>query len=122
MTYCLVVEDSRVIRKIACRILEELRIEADEAEDGATALDSCRARMPDLILLDGNMPDMRGVEIVRQIRIAKDGAKPLIVYCTTENDVDHITDALAAGADDYLTKPFDRDVIQEKLAEIGVAV
>ena len=120
MKHCLVVDDSRVIRKVACRILEDLHFETEEAEDGATALEACRIKMPDVILLDGNMPAMTGVEFLRLLRGARDGDKPVIVLCTTEHDVNRISDALSAGADEYLLKPFDSDLVRSKLADIGL--
>jgi two-component system chemotaxis response regulator CheY len=120
MKHCLVVDDSRVIRKVACRILEDLHFEAEEAEDGATALEACRIKMPDVILLDGNMQAMSGIEFLRILRGARDGDKPVIVLCTTENDVARISDAMSAGADEYMLKPFDIDVVRSKLADIGL--
>lgn len=120
MKQCLVVDDSRVIRKIACRIFEELNFEAEEAENGHVALEICRQHMPDLILLDGNMPNLNGVEFLRTLRREPHGKKPVIVFCTTENDVPQITAALGAGANDHMTKPFDREVIKNKLADIGL--
>lgn len=120
MKQCLVVDDSRVIRKIACRIFEELNFETEEAESGHAALEICRHKMPDVILLDGNMPNLNGVEFLRTLRREPDGKKPVIVFCTTENDVPQITAALGAGANDHMTKPFDRDVIKNKLADIGL--
>jgi two-component system chemotaxis response regulator CheY len=118
--HCLVVDDSRVIRKVACRILEDLSFATEEAEDGTAALQACRRAMPDVILLDWNMPNMSGIEFLRMLRSERQGAHPVVVFCTTENDVAHITEALGAGADEYIMKPFDRDIIEAKLAEVGL--
>jgi two-component system chemotaxis response regulator CheY len=120
MKKCLVVDDSRVIRKVARKILEELNFEIDEAEDGATALAACRATMPDAILLDGHMPNMSGVEFLRALRRETGGNKPVVVFCVIENDVGEITEAVGAGANEYLLKPFDRDVVKEKFADAGL--
>lgn len=120
MKRCLVVDDSRVIRKVARRILEDLRFGISEAADGKEALEICRAGMPEAILLDWNMPNMSGIEFVRALRREKDGDKPVIVFCTTENDMDHITEALEAGANEYVVKPFDREIIQGKFVEVGL--
>jgi two-component system chemotaxis response regulator CheY len=120
MKHCLVVDDSRVIRAVARRILEELKFDIGEAEDGMTALRACRDRMPDLILLDWSMPNMTGVEFLKSVRGQPGGDKPRILFCTTENDVTHIAEAMAAGANEGLIKPFDRAIIQAKLAEMGV--
>lgn len=120
MKTCLVVDDSRVIRKVACRILHELAFETTEAENGAAALMGCREKMPDLILLDFNMPQMTGVEFLKALRSQTRGNHPIVVLCTTENDTAHITEALGAGADEYVVKPFDRRILETKLAELGL--
>ena len=91
MRRCLVVDDSRVIRKVARRILEDMRFEIEEAADGLEALQAVRRRMPDAILLDWTMPVMSGIEFLRQLRQEPGGDKPTVVYCTTENDVERIT-------------------------------
>jgi len=117
---CLVVDDSRVIRKVARRILEELGFDVAEAADGMEAMAWCRTEMPDAILLDWNMPLMDGLEFLRQLRQAPDGDQPVVVFCTVENDIEHIALALETGADEYIMKPFDGDILQVKLAEAGV--
>jgi len=120
MKQCLIVDDSRVIRKVARRILEELNLGIEEAEDGTAALDICRRAMPDAILLDCNMPNMSGVEFLRALRREPGGAKPLVVYCTIENDVSQITEAIGAGANEYILKPYDRAAVEAKLTEAGL--
>jgi two-component system chemotaxis response regulator CheY len=120
MKTCLVVDDSRVIRKVARRILEDMRFQIDEAADGLEALNCCRKTMPDAILLDWNMPVMSGIEFLRQLRRDPGGERPVVVFCTTENDVDHVTEALKAGANEYIMKPFDGEIIQSKFAEAGL--
>jgi two-component system chemotaxis response regulator CheY len=120
MKQCLIVDDSSVVRKVARRIMEELEFEVREAEEGAQALDMCRKGMPDLILLDWSMPIMDGVEFLAHLRKElTDGEKPKVVFCTTENDVAQIAKAMRAGADDFLMKPFDRDIVEAKLQEVG---
>lgn len=121
MKHCLVVDDSAVIRKVARRILEGLAFRISEAEDGQRALEQCRAEMPDAILLDWNMPVMDGYEFLKQLRRLPDGAGPKVVFCTTENDVAHIARALHAGANEYIMKPFDRDIMAAKFQEVGLA-
>jgi len=120
MKKCLVVDDSRVIRKVARKILEELKFEIDEAEDGAAALEACRETMPDAILLDWGMPNMSGLEFLRALRRENGGAKPVVVMCTSENDVSQVTEAVGAGANEYLLKPFDRKTVEAKFAEAGL--
>jgi two-component system chemotaxis response regulator CheY len=120
MKRCLIVDDSRVIRKVARRILEDLKFEIEEAADGLEALQACRRQMPDAILLDWTMPVMSGIEFLRQLRQDANGKRPTVVFCTTENDVERIAEALKAGADEYMMKPFDGDILQSKFAEAGI--
>ena len=120
MRTCLVVDDSRVIRKVARRILEDIGYEIAEAADGMEALAWCRAAMPDAILLDWNMPVMNGLEFLKRLRAEPGGAAPVVVFCTVENDPDHIGKALEAGAVEYIMKPFDSDIIESKFAEAGL--
>lgn len=117
---CLVVDDSRVIRKVASRILEDLGFEIDEAEDGQKALDRCGTVMPDVIILDWNMPVMNGLEFLLELRRSPGGDMPKVVFCTTENDMDHITKAIEAGANEYIMKPFDKEILEGKLAAVGI--
>jgi len=120
MKQCLVVDDSRVIRKVARQILTELQFDIAEAGDGQEALDQCRKTMPDAILLDWNMPVMSGIEFLRALRVEEGGQAPIVVFCTTENDISHITEAISAGANEYIMKPFDREIIEAKFSEVGL--
>ena len=122
MKHCLVVDDSRVIRMVARRILEGLSYSVAEAEDGMAALRACHEKMPDLIFLDWNLPSMKGLDFIKSVRGQHDGGWPVILFCTTESNPDEIADAMAAGANEYLLKPFDGTAVRDKLAEIGVAV
>jgi two-component system chemotaxis response regulator CheY len=118
---CLIVDDSRVIRRVARRILEGLGYFVEEAADGAEAMALCRNRLPEAVLLDWNMPVMDGLEFLVALRREPGGAAPLVVLCTTRNDPQHIAAALAAGADEYIMKPFDGDIIEAKFAEASLA-
>jgi two-component system chemotaxis response regulator CheY len=120
MKTCLVVDDSSVIRKVARRILEGLDFQISEAENGEEAIEACRGRIPDAILLDWNMPKMDGYEFLRALRRLPGGDKPKVVFCTTENDVAHIARALHAGANEYIMKPFDKDIVVAKFQEVGL--
>jgi two-component system, chemotaxis family, chemotaxis protein CheY len=113
---CLVVDDSRVIRKVARRIVEDMGFEVAEAGDGIEALAWCRGSMPDAILLDWHMPGMDGIDFLRQLRRERGGEAPTVVFCTVENDVDRIREALECGAAEYIMKPFDSDIMQSKFA------
>ncbi len=120
MKTCLVVDDSAVIRKVARRIVEMLGLQVAEAEDGAEGLEQCRAAMPDVILLDWNMPNVDGYMFLQSLRRMPDGDRPKVLFCTTENDVGAIARALRAGADEYIMKPFDRDILAAKLEQVGL--
>lgn len=120
MKTCLVVDDSRVIRKVARRVLEDIGFDIAEAADGMEALAWCRAAMPDAVLLDWNMPVMNGLEFLRHLRAEPGGDTPKVVFCTAEHSVEHIRQALAAGADEYIMKPFDGEIIATKFAEAGL--
>ena len=121
MKTCLVVDDSKVIRKVARHILETLDFTVDEAADGAEAMAKCGAAAPDVVLLDWNMPVMSGIEFLRALRESDVAPRPKVVFCTTENGQAHIRAALAAGADEYVMKPFDRDTLASKLQFVGLA-
>ncbi len=120
MKTCLVVDDSSVVRKIARRILEELGFEIVEAEDGEKALEACKSAMPTAILLDWNMPVTDGYEFLGNLRRMPGGDAPKVVFCTTENGMDHIARALHAGANEYIMKPFDKDIVTAKFQEVGL--
>ncbi|MGQ0662554.1 MAG: response regulator [Pseudomonadota bacterium] len=120
MKRCLVVDDSKVIRMVARRILETLKFEIDEAVDGQAAIDACQRRMPDAILLDWNMPVMNGIDFLHKLRTMDGGEAPVVVFCTTENDLAHIETAIAAGANEYIMKPFDSELIEAKFAQVGL--
>ncbi len=102
MKSCLIVDDSSVIRKVARRILEGLDFIVDEAEDGQEAFDKCAREMPDVIMLDWQMPIMNGLEFLKALRGYTGGDKPKIVYCMTERDIGHIAMARRAGANDHM--------------------
>ena len=120
MKQVLIVDDSKVIRKVAQRILQSLGFLTREAENGLEALNACRAMMPDAILLDWNMPVMDGITFLEALRASEDGLKPKVVFCTTENEVPQIARALQSGADEYIMKPFDKDILTSKFEEVGL--
>ena len=120
MRTCLVVDDSRVIRKVARRIIEDMGFEVSEAGDGLEALAWCRAAMPDVIVLDWNMPVMTGIEFLSELRRERGGERPKVVFCTVENDLEHIRKALDHGACEYIMKPFDSDIMQSKFIQAGL--
>lgn len=121
MKTCLVVDDSKVIRKVARHILETLDFDVREAGDGREALESCLADAPDVILLDWNMPVMSGMDFLRALHESPLPHRPKVIFCTTENGMAYIRAAIEAGADEYVMKPFDRDTLHSKLQIVGLA-
>lgn len=120
MKTCLVVDDSRVVRKVARRIVEDLGFNCEEAEDGVFAREACAKSMPEAVLLDWNMPNMNGLEFLKTLRQMPGGDAPKVIFCTTENDMNHIQQAMQFGADEYIMKPFDNDIIEGKFKQVGV--
>ena len=120
MRDCLLVDDSRVIRTIGRQIFEALGFNCREAEDGAQAVTACQEKMPDFVLLDWNMPVMNGIEFLRALRKMPNGGHPQVVFCTTETDMKNIQEALSSGANEYIMKPFDADIVQGKLSQLGL--
>ena len=121
MKTCLVVDDSRVIRKVSRRILEDLGFEVAEAGDGVEAMAWCGAVLPDVVLLDWRMPQMDGLEFLRRLRGLPGGDAPRVIFCTVENEIERIREALDAGADEFIMKPFDSGIVAGKLDYLGVA-
>ena len=117
MKSCLIVDDSSVVRKVARRILEDMDFIVDEAEDGQEAFDKCRQEMPDYILLDWQMPIMSGIEFLKLVRAYIGGTHPRIIFCVTEYDVGQIALAKKAGANEYMMKPFDREILESMFTE-----
>jgi two-component system chemotaxis response regulator CheY len=117
---CLVVDDSRVVRKVARRILEGRGFMVEEAQDGQAALDACRRKLPACILLDWNMPIMNGIEFLKTLRREFGPDKPPVVFCTTETEISFIEQAIEHGAQEYIMKPFDDDILSGKFAQVGL--
>jgi two-component system, chemotaxis family, chemotaxis protein CheY len=117
---CLVVDDSRVVRKVARRILEAHGFTVEEAADGQAALEVCRRRMPDSVLLDWNMPVMDGLEFLKALRREFGPGNPPVLFCTTENDISHIEQAIENGAQEFIMKPFDEEILIGKFSSVGL--
>ncbi len=117
---CLIVDDSKIVRKVTRKIFETLGYEISEAEDGAVALEACTKTFPDLIMLDWHMPVMNGIEFLRAMRQLPGGGAPVVIFCTTETEFNRIQEAIMAGANEYVMKPFDDDIIKGKLEQLGL--
>lgn len=119
MKRCLIVDDAAVIRRVARHLLERLQYQVTEAGNGQDALDLCRDTMPDVILLDWQLPSMSALDFLAALRSAHPIRRPFVIYLTTDNDPIDIARALAAGADDYLLKPFTRESLEQKFKSIA---
>ena len=122
MSKALVVDDSKTIRIILGRILRELGYEVCEAVNGKEALkvmESEKAAVS-LVLADWNMPEMNGLELLKQLRQDPDLASLKVIMVTTETELDHMVSALEAGANEYVMKPFTKDILKEKLELVGI--
>ncbi len=117
---CLVVDDSRLVRKVARRILEAHGFGVQEAEDGEEALQRCRLALPGCVLLDWNMPVMNGLTFLRTLRAEFGAGGPVVVFCTTQNEVAQMAAAIESGAQEYIMKPFDEAILMGKFAQIGL--
>ena len=117
----LVIDDSRAMRTILGGILSDLGFEVTDAEDGKRALELLRSEDPfELALVDWNMPLMSGFEFVCAVRGDSSFDGVCLVMVTTETEVERMTDALEASADEYIMKPFNKDMMVEKLKLLGI--
>ena len=121
MKTVLLVDDSRAVRLVGRRMMGAFGLEVLEAEDGKQALEVARANPElDAILLDWNMPIMDGMEFLTALRAEDRQKQPIVVMCTTQNDMPRIVQAMQAGANEYIMKPFTEDIIRDKFEETGV--
>jgi len=119
----LVIDDSRAMRTILRSILASLDFDVEEAADGRQAVDIlARDRNFDLALVDWNLPEMSGLEVVVEVRKDPRLADLPLLMVTTETEFERVTQALQAGANEYIMKPFDRDMLLDKLVILGIPV
>ncbi|MEV4640973.1 response regulator [Actinoplanes sp. NPDC049548] len=118
----MVVDDSRAMRAILRRIVEAVGCETMEADNGRTALQALDTadRMPDLVMVDWNMPELNGLEFIGAVRARQEWRDITLMMVTTESEQSQIVRALAAGAHEYVIKPFTSEVIAEKLSMLGL--
>ena len=121
MLHCFIIDDSEIIRKYTRLIFESLGFRVSEADSAVAAMERLRTEVPDYILVDWRLPDTNSIELIERIRALPHVERPYIVYSTTENDPLEIQRALSRGADTYLLKPYNRQIIEMKLQEIHAA-
>ncbi len=121
MKKVLIVDDSKVVRKFVAKSLQDIGFnDLAEAEDGQVALDTVKASMPEVILLDWNMPVMDGLEFLIELRKLPNGGDPIVIFCTTENEMSKIQTAIGASANEYIMKPFDSEILRSKFIQLGI--
>ena len=121
MPRVLIVEDEAPIAELIAVNLRHNGFQPTWAMDSEAAQRELDAVLPDVILLDWNMPVMSGMDFLRALRESTIPTRPKVVFCTTENGMAYIRAAIEAGADEYVMKPFDRDTLESKLQIVGVA-
>lgn len=112
----LIVDDEHDFRAICAHVLERGGYDTATAADGAAGLSAFSSRKPDLVVLDGNLPDMDGIEVCRRLRKLPGGAKVPVLMCTVRSAVVSIQEGLDAGVTDYVLKPFEMDDLLERVA------
>ncbi len=120
---CLIVDGSLAIRRAASTILRDMRFQVAEAETGQDLLAACRDHTPDAVLLDGTIAKRDSFSFLRMLangEAGAQGARAKIILCTAERDPAEIVQAIDAGADEYLVKPFDRAVLTAKFHQLGL--
>jgi two-component system, chemotaxis family, chemotaxis protein CheY len=122
MPTAIVVDDSKAIRMILARTLRAIGYQVDEAGNGREALQAI-GRLPsvDLVMADWNMPEMDGLELLKEIRRSPVYQTIPVIMVTTENELDQMSLALAAGANEYVMKPFTKEILVDKLRLAGLA-
>jgi two-component system chemotaxis response regulator CheY len=122
MAKALVVDDSRAVRMILAKTLKELGYEVREAANGKEALDvvAVEGAAVKLVLADWNMPEMNGLDLLKRLRRNPQLASLVVVMVTTETELDQMAAALEAGANEYVMKPFTKDILVEKLQLVGI--
>ena len=118
----IVLYDSKSIRSILTIILIEIGFSVEEAGNGLEALDVIKKEKVDLALVDWNMPDMNGYEFIQEVRKDNTYKDMRMMMVTTETEMNKVVEALEAGANEYVMKPFTKEMIIEKLALMGMHV
>lgn len=120
MKHCLIVDGSKVARLVARRVLEDLGFGVAEAEDGQGAMAACTTRLPDLMLTEWRLRDLDGLALLKALRGQTGGDGVKVIICTEVSNPDDIRMAVEAGADEYIMKPFDGEILRTKLALVGL--
>jgi len=120
MASCVIADDSKIMRMLLSKIMDNFGYVVSEAENGEDLIEQCALDMPDLIICDWHLPLIEGIDVLHKIRSNKDCKQPIFLFCSHINDVSVIRQALAAGADDFIMRPFDEDIIASKLKIVKI--
>jgi two-component system chemotaxis response regulator CheY len=122
MAKALIVDDSKAVRMILSKTLKEIGYEVYEAANGREALEiiAIEKTAVALVLLDWNMPELNGFEMLKQLRNDPELSSLAVIMVTSETDLDQMSAALEAGANEYVMKPFTKDILVQKLQLVGV--
>ena len=120
MPKCLIADDSKIMRMLLRKIMENFGFDVAEAEDGEDVLEQCLTLRPELIISDWSLPLIDGIDVLYKIRADRKIKQPLFVFCSYITDAAVIRQALDGGADDFIMRPFDEDIIASKLAILGL--
>lgn len=121
MLHCFIIDDSEIVRKYTRLIFESLGFRVSEADGPIAAIERLSSEAPDYILLDWRMPGSNSIEFLGKLRALQLSVRPYIIYLVTENDPLEIQRALTHGADNFLLKPYNRQIVEMKLQEIRTA-
>ncbi len=120
MPHCLIADDSKIMRMLLRKIMENFGFEVSEAEDGEDVLEQCLSVRPDIIISDWSLPLIDGIDVLYKIRADRKIKQPRFMFCSYVTDAAIIRQALDGGADDFIMRPFDEDIIAGKLAILGM--
>jgi two-component system, chemotaxis family, chemotaxis protein CheY len=117
---CLVVDDERFDRMILQKGAQGLGFSVSVAANGAEALEACKKSFPDCLLINWEMPDMNGMELLKQLQQMPDSASMRVLICTSHNHPSFVGHAYVQGANSFLTKPVNREKLEQKFKEMGL--
>ncbi len=120
MPNCLIADDSKIMRMLLRKIMENFGFSVTEAEDGEEVLEQCITTNPDLIISDWSLPLIDGIDVLYKIRADRKVKQPRFMFCSYVTDAAVIRQALDGGADDFIMRPFDEEIIAGKLAILGM--
>ena len=120
MSKCIIADDSRIIRMLLSKIMVNLGFEVIEAEDGEEVVEMVELNEPSIVIMDWRLPALDGIDALYKIRSLKKIQQPKVMFCSSIIDIEKIREALDGGADDYIMKPFDEEIIISKLEILGL--